>query len=257
MSHPKKRLSSLDCRLPPGLPVVLRHAANTAYLEGEDRELSVGGHSKWWWRLGALWRGFFLLFAAVWLTFLVYNGTWNSPLAAETPATSLEVVDGGGNRMLAYSYQVEGETYQRTESPGSTWKSSWESGDPDETIRYLTFWPSRAHLDFRVERWSWGGAISITLFVFALAYAGHLTMKTQRHLERIAEGCTHIVPGSVVQVIPSQNFRYVIYSATSPTTGQEIREKVMVGEGEAVKTSLVVGAPVAVLYRDDESHTLL
>lgn len=257
MSHAKKRLSSLDCRLPPGQPVVLRHAANSAYLQGEDREPSVGGHSKWWYRLGGLMRGLFLLLAAVWLAFLVYNGTWNSPLTAETPSSTLEVVDGGGERLLAYSYLVDGQTYHRTESPGSRWNSGWDSGDDQETIRYLTFWPSRSHLEFRVERWSWGTAISVTLFVLCLAYAGHSTMRTQQHLERIAEGCSHVVPGTVVQVIPSQNFRYVIYSATSPISGQEIREKVMVGEGEPVKNSLVVGAPVAVLYRDDASHTLL
>ena len=217
----------------------------------------MGGHSKVWWHLGRLTRAFFLLIAALLFGWTLYSGMWNSSLAATTPTTSLELIDTPTGQQLRYSYTVDGEKYQAAESPGPRSNSGWESGDASEPIRYLTFSPRTAHLEFLVERFDWTVAVFGQFFILSLAYAGHAMMKSQRKLETLAENCTHLLPGQVVQVIQGQGQRIVIYEAISPDNGETVRGSVQVGAAEPVKNALTPGAQVAVLYLNRSNHTLL
>ncbi len=202
-------------------------------------------------------RGFFVLIAALLLGWTLYSGMWNSSLAATTPSTTLELIDTPTGQQLRYSYQVDGQEYHAAESPGPRSNSGWASGDASEPIRYLTFSPRTAHLDFLVERFDWTVAVFGQFFILSLAYAGHAMMKSQRKLETLVDGCTHLLLGEVVQVIQGQGQRHIIYETAAPESGTPIRGAVQVGEAESVKNSLVPGAQVAVLYLSHSNHTLL
>lgn len=211
----------------------------------------MGGHSRFWWHAGRLWRG---AFGLLWLFIagLTASAVWNSGLTERTTTTSLRL---RADR-LAYTYRVGEQTFAKTESPGNLHKSVWQEPGAVETVRYLRVAPSRAHLDFKIERFSVLTALAINGFVLCLAYAGHLMMRTQARLERLVAGCTHVLPGRVTRVIPGQGFRDVRYEAFSPE-GKSLSGRVQIGEAEPIKNDLVVGCGVAVLYRDVRSHTLL
>ena len=160
MAENFKPFADLDCRLAPGASVVLRYPRNSGFLQGETVAACVGGHSKFWWWAGRVARDFLGLLTAIFFLYSLYVIIWNSGLSAQTLSTSLKTED---KRTLTYTYQVSQRSFQRTESTADRWNTRWESGNGQEKIRYLTFWPERSHLDFRVEWMSWGDSSSTVI----------------------------------------------------------------------------------------------
>lgn len=249
-----KPLLALDNRLSDGQSVQLRYPTNQAYLRGEAPAAYLGNNSKGWWWFGRVSKGVLLTVLVLFVTYSSYLLLWNSSLAIRTESTSLRVA---GPRTLSYSYQVKGEMYEKIEPTYDVWKTRWQQGEGSEAIRYLSFWPEHAKLSFNIEPLRWWDVFMVAGFLSVLAYAGHITMRTQQRLESLACQSSHLLLGRVVQVVKSQGFRYVIYTTNSPVNGEAIRGSITVGEAEKVKNSLLEGTAVAVFYKDDTNHSLL
>ena len=253
----KNRIEHLECHIPDGTKFTLRHLSNSSFLDGSEAGLKVKGSSRIWLYSGQAVRALFgLVFLFLTLAFL-YIWAWDSGLVDEVATDKLEVVNSSGKKQLKYSFTVEGKGYEKLESPGSTWSSGWSDGGGSEQIIYFKSHPNWATLKFKRERFEPFMSVFALLFVGCLVWSGQLMISSQRGLQRLSEEATHVLLGTVTQIVPGQGFRYVIYEFAQPLSSETLRGSEQVGEAEKVKNSLVPGAQVCVLYADPKTYTLL
>jgi hypothetical protein len=66
-----------------------------------------------------------------------------------------------------------------------------------------------------------------------------------------------VLNGTVSKRIPSKGFFIVQYQTTSQESGDDLFGGVQIGKLEPILSGMQVGARVAVVYANDQEHTLL
>jgi len=253
----KRELKDLDCRLPNTTDLILRNASSAAFLAAEKAELPVKGSSKGWLYAGWVMGGVFtLVFLALSIAF-GYIWAWNSGLVGEVTTDHITPVGPTVAPDLRYRYTVAGKSYEKIEKPGPRFFARWSQEGASERVVYFKWKPDWATLEFKREPFEPVFTLASLAFVACLAWAGRIMVSEQKRLQRLSQEATHLLPGSVVQVIPGQGFRSVVYELSEPSSGQTLRGSERIGDAERASLRLVAGAKVAVLYADPKTFTLL
>lgn len=257
MTQTRRSLKDYKCELPTDVQLILRHGAHRTFLEGKETELAVKGSSRIWFYAGQVMKGLFGLIFVLTTLLSLYIWAWDSDLVQEMKTERLELVGTDGQHELKYQYTVDGVTYEKSEDPGSRWSSGWSKEGASEEIAYFKFKPSWSTLEYKREPFEPFVTVFFLGFMASLVWAGHLMTSTQKRLQKLSEQATHVLLGTVVQVIPGQGFRYVIYEFCRPDSQELLRGSEQVGEAESVKQQLVPGAKLAVLYADPKTYAPL
>ena len=246
------RLSELDVRLSDSVLSVLI-PENEAFLSGQSEVHVDAAHPGWayaGWAAIALGVVAFVAAAAVTASIWL----WTSPYAVTVEG----VIDGlNDTDQVVYHYEVDGERFDKVEATRG-YSSSWSKGNVPTSVVHLSFNPGWAMLADNVEPMNWIGAFALLGVPLLIVWWGRYSIRFAHRAIRLRDAATHVLEGQIHQSVDGgQGTVNHFYRTTSPKSGRQIGGVLSLGEAHPRFSRIGEGAVVAVLYLDDNVHTVL